>query len=262
MRRLGPLLCCAVLLQACAFNQPTAPIREWRVHERPAKRHIARPTEDRVVVQPGDTLFRIAFDHGLDYRQLAQWNGLDDPSRIRVGQTLRLAAPAEKPPVSVQPVPIQQPAGKAPAEKLSSAKPVVTSDKENIDNQEEGPANWVWPGKGRIVTSFNESAGAKGIDIAGKLGSPILASAAGRVVYVGEGLRGYGKLIIIKHSKDLLSAYGHNKSVLVTEGEIVKQGQPIAEMGDTDAQRVELHFEIREYGKPVDPIAYLGGQPS
>lgn len=257
MRRFGLLLCCAVLLQACSFNQPTAPIREWRAHERPVKRHTARPTEDRVVVQTGDTLFRIAFDHGLDYRQLAHWNGLDDPSKIRVGQTLRLTAPAEKPPVAVQ-----APAAKAPAEKLSSAKPVVTGDKDNIDNQEDGPSTWVWPGKGRIVTSFNESAGAKGIDIAGKRGSPILASAAGRVVYVGEGLRGYGKLIIIKHSRDLLSAYGHNERVLVTEGEIVKQGQPIAEMGDSDAQRVELHFEIREYGKPVDPIAYLGGQPS
>lgn len=260
MRRIGLLLLCVTGLQACSFSQPAAPIRDWapRAH---TVRHPPRPTADHVVVQPGDTLFRIAFDHGLDYRQLAQWNGLDDPSKIRVGETLRLTAPPEKHPPDKTPV-AAAPTARAQAE--NSVAPThgieqTTADKYEIS--EEAPERWVWPAKGQVVTEFNEKAGAKGIDIAGKLDSPILAAAPGRVIYVGAGLRGYGKLIIIKHSKILLSAYGHNDRVLVTEGQNVKIGQPIAEMGDTDANRVKLHFEIREYGKPVDPLTYLAGTP-
>lgn len=229
-------------LVGCSFTQPAAPIREAGAAKRPARSAPVRP--DRYQVQPGDSLFRIAFDLGLDYRQLALWNGLGDPFRIRVGDVLRVQPPPEI--LAARSIPAST--GQAPAAAPSQA--------EN-EPAEEAPVSWVWPAKGVLVTRFAGVAGGKGLDIAGPRGSPVTAAAAGKIVYVGAGLRGYGKLIIIKHDKALLSAYGHNERVLVIEGQTVKQGQPIAEMGDTDAERVKLHFEIREYGKPVDPLIYL-----
>ncbi|HWC45033.1 MAG TPA: peptidoglycan DD-metalloendopeptidase family protein, partial [Casimicrobiaceae bacterium] len=117
--------------------------------------------------------------------------------------------------------------------------------------------DWMWPAKGKIVTNFSETANLKGIDIAGTAGEPVRASAPGRVVYAGNGLRGYGKLIIIKHNDTYLSAYAHNREILVKEGQQVTRGQKIAEMGNTDADQVKLHFEIRRHGKPMDPTKYL-----
>ena len=116
---------------------------------------------------------------------------------------------------------------------------------------------WIWPATGKIVTGFSESANLKGIDIAGRAGQPVLASAAGRVVYAGAGLRGYGKLVIVKHNNTYLSAYAHNREILVKEGQQVSKGQKIGEMGDTDADQVKLHFEIRRLGKPIDPAKFL-----
>ena len=116
---------------------------------------------------------------------------------------------------------------------------------------------WGWPAQGKVISGFSENAYLKGIDIAGKMGEPILASAPGKVVYTGSGLRGYGKLIIIKHDKTFLSAYAHNSKILVKEGQEVRKGEEIGEMGDSDASQVMLHFEIRKYGKPVDPMNYL-----
>jgi lipoprotein NlpD len=264
MRRVGWLLLCAASLQACSFSQPAAPIRDANRRSHTI-RHPVRPTADHVVVQTGDTLFRIAFDHGLEYRQLARWNGLDDPSKIRVGDSLRLTPPAERAAVVQTPSPDRKPVTpvasvQAPATTVAAPKFAQPADATE-DVSDDAPGSWNWPARGQVVTEFNEGQGAKGIDIAGKLDSPVLAAAPGRVIYVGAGLRGYGKLIIIKHSKILLSAYGHNDKVLVTEGQAVKLGQPIAEMGNTDTDRVKLHFEIREYGKPVDPMAYLPGSP-
>ena len=115
----------------------------------------------------------------------------------------------------------------------------------------------MWPAKGKLVTGFSDTANLKGIDIAGKAGQPVLASASGKVVYAGTGLRGYGKLIIIKHSKSFLSAYAHNKDILVKEGQQVTRGQKIAEMGSSDSDQVKLHFESRRLGKPTDPLKYL-----
>lgn len=180
------------------------------------------------LVQPGDKLFRIALDHGLDYRQLALWNDLSDPSRIKAGDRLRLKPPNEASGQAVEPSGVT-------------------------------PLTWVWPAKGEIVARFGSAAGSRGLDIAGQPGDPVLAAADGRVVYVGAGLRGYGKLIIIKHGRELLTAYGHNERILVTEGQSVKSGQKIAVMGDSDAERIKLHFEIREFGKPVDPLILLPG---
>ena len=123
-----------------------------------------------------------------------------------------------------------------------------------IDDEKLG---WIWPATGKVVSGFSETATLKGIDIAGKSGQPVVASAAGKVVYAGTGLRGYGKLIIVKHNSTFLSAYAHNKEIEVKEGQQVTKGQKIAEMGDTDADQVKLHFDIRRLGKPVDPARYL-----
>jgi lipoprotein NlpD len=117
--------------------------------------------------------------------------------------------------------------------------------------------DWVWPAKGRLVAQFSENASLKGIDIAGTSGDAVVASAPGRVVYAGSGLRGYGKLVIIKHNATYLTAYAHNRDILVKEGQTVTRGQKIAEMGSTDADRVKLHFEIRRLGKPMDPLRFL-----
>ncbi|HZQ60806.1 MAG TPA: peptidoglycan DD-metalloendopeptidase family protein, partial [Casimicrobiaceae bacterium] len=123
--------------------------------------------------------------------------------------------------------------------------------------EDDDKLDWVWPATGKLVTGFSDTANLKGIDIAGKAGQPVLASAPGKVVYAGTGLRGYGKLIIIKHNNNYLSAYAHNKEILVKEGQQVQRGQKIAEMGSTDADQVKLHFEIRRLGKPMDPLKYL-----
>lgn len=136
-----------------------------------------------------------------------------------------------------------------PASEASKPVQPAGSDDEDI--------GWAWPAKGKIIASFNEGASLKGVDISGKVGQPVLASAPGKVVYSGSGLRGYGKLVIIKHNKTYLSAYAHNSQILVREGQAVAKGQRIAEMGDSDADQVKLHFEIRRMGKPVDPLKYL-----
>jgi lipoprotein NlpD len=146
----------------------------------------------------------------------------------------------------VTPAPAPPPKVEAPAPRPSAN-----------DAADDDRIEWVWPAKGKVVGSFSETANLKGIDIAGNAGQPVVASAAGTVVYAGTGLRGYGKLIIVKHNKTYLSAYAHNRDILVKEGEKVAKGQKIAEMGNTDASEVKLHFEIRRQGKPMDPTRYL-----
>ena len=149
------------------------------------------------------------------------------------------------------PAPATQPASPAPAPASppAAASGAAVADDEDLD--------WMWPAKGKLVTGFSDTANLKGIDIAGTAGQPIVASAAGRVVYAGTGLRGYGKLVIIKHNAKFLTAYAHNREILVKEGQQVARGQKIAEMGNTDADQVKLHFEIRRQGKPMDPLRYL-----
>lgn len=225
--------CLSIWLAGCSFNQLSAPVREARMARHAVKPPAVMP--DWYRVRPGDNLFRIALDHGLEYRQLAEWNRLDDPSVVKAGELLRLKPPAAT----------------APARQTALAAEPETPD--------ETPDEWVWPAQGEVIGRFDGSAGGNGLDIAGPRNSPVLAAAPGRIVYAGAGLRGYGKLIIIRHNKALLSAYGHNERVLVNEGQTVKLGQVIAVMGDSDADRVKLHFEIREYGKPVDPMSYLPG---
>lgn len=163
-----------------------------------------------------------------------------------------LNAPPPKPAETPAKVEAPKPTETAKSEP-SPEKPSTAGDDEALD--------WAWPAQGKILSGFNESGGAKGVDIAGTQGQPVLAAGAGKVVYSGAGLRGYGKLVIIKHNKTYLSAYAHNSQILVKEGQEVTKGQKIAEMGSTDSDRVKLHFEIRKLGKPTDPAKYLPEKP-
>ncbi len=202
-------------------------------------------------VQPGDTLYAIAWRYNLDYRALAEENHLPLPYVVRTGQILSVK------PVVYRPEPVRKvivsPKPKTTVTYIKTKKPVITSTTLMTDL----PIRWVWPTKGRIVAHYSPSVGQKGIDIAGQKGQPILAAATGKVAYAGNGLRGYGNLIIIKHNEEFLSAYAHNDTLLVHEGDEVKAGQKIATMGSTEAKRVELHFEIREAGKSVNPLLYV-----
>lgn len=197
------------------------------------------------VVRKGDTLYSIAWAAGLDYRALARWNNISPPYVIRPGQQLRLRpGPGYEPPVETS---------KRPASRKTTTEP------DKRVSQPDTPARngWIWPTKGRVIRGFSPNHSNPGIDIAGQSGQTIKSAADGRVVYSGDGLRGYGQLIIVKHNETYLSAYAHNRKLLVNEGEKVRRGQPIAEMGSTGTDRVKLHFEIRKQGRAVDPMEYL-----
>ncbi|WP_291916279.1 peptidoglycan DD-metalloendopeptidase family protein [Limnohabitans sp.] len=209
-------------------------------------------------VQRGDTLTRIALDHGHSWRDLASWNNLPNAHLIEVGQVLRVAPPGatvEASGVVVQPI-------GGSAEVATSAKPAAAPAPAPAPTSASAPSandeglGFAWPASGTVVAGFDEAKN-KGLDIAGKAGDPVLAAADGQVVYAGAGLRGYGNLIILKHNNTFLTAYAHNQALLVKEDQKVRKGQKIAEMGKTDADRVKLHFEIRRQGKPVDPAKYL-----
>ncbi len=275
-----------------------AKVRDWR----PAVHTVAK----------GETLYSIALEYGLDYRELSEWNKLTDVNLIHVGQSLRLTAPASLPPsattkesvqvtvmqpvvVAAQPlvevvtitsplavklpysdsaiVQLKQmdakPAEIKPVEpKPAEIKPVITKPAAVSEPVKQSPPpatkesddamlDWMWPTQGRVIAEFSEAKSSKGVDIAGTAGQAVYAAAAGKVVHSGSGLRGYGKLVIIKHNAMYLSAYAHNQQILVKEGQAVARGQKVAEMGSTDAEQVALHFEIRQMGKPVDPLKYL-----
>jgi lipoprotein NlpD len=229
-------------------------------------------------VKPGDTLIRIGLDAGQSHKDIARWNALDNPNRIEVGQVLRIVAPvsAESAAVVTKPVssgsavgtPIVPTVGGSVVPAVASASAKVASSPVGSASAPAAAAtpavtaagddeiHWAWPHGGQVVAGFDEAKN-KGLDIAGSAGDPVLAAAEGKVVYAGAGLRGYGNLIILKHNGTYLSAYAHNKAILVKEDQTVKRGQKIAEMGDSDADRTKLHFEVRRQGKPVDPARYL-----
>ena len=326
------------LLAACTSQPVQAPVIERAPSGAmlPPSPPAGARADAYYTVRRGDTLFSIALDHGLDYKDLATWNNIDNPNRIRSGQQLRIKPPAgaqeatvtvhpvtSSGPVEVRPLgasaspgaapPAPQPGTPAPGMAGSAAGPAVAAgailsgpiarklpySPENVallqrsDAQsnplsaavpvpapvptpaavpaplqapaakpdtaaadDEDKVDWGWPVQGKIIAGFSEASN-KGLDIAGKPGDPVVAAAPGRVVYSGSGLRGYGKLVIIKHNKTYLSAYAHNSVILVKEGQNVVKGQKIAEVGSTDSDRPELHFEIRKLGKPVDPAKYL-----
>ncbi len=217
-------------------------------------------------VKPGDTMIRIGLDNGQNWRDIVRWNALANPNQIEVGQVLRVVPPDGATPVAAQgavvtrPVPAQgaaaspQRPASAPAQAGAGPAPAVVAAAPAAAAEEEIP--WIWPAPGSVLAGFDEAKN-KGLDIGGAAGSPIMAAADGRVVYVGAGLRGYGNLIILKHNNTYLTAYAHNQTLLVKEDQTVRKGQKIAEMGNSDADRVKLHFEVRRQGKPVDPAKYL-----
>jgi len=221
-------------------------------------------------VKPGDTLIRIGLDTGQSWKDIARWNQIDNPNLIEVGQVLRVAPPGgpvvaphgagvvARPvaPVTVAPVVAGTPAP-APTQAMAEAPSTVPAAPAVAGSATaEDGTSFIWPSSGSLITGFDEARN-KGLDIAGKAGDSVVAAADGRVVYAGAGLRGYGNLIILKHSNMFLTAYAHNRALLVKEDQTVRRGQKIAEMGSTDSDRVKLHFEIRRQGKPVDPARYL-----
>ena len=201
-------------------------------------------------VKKGDTLARIALDHGQAPRDVAQWNKAENPSFnpnvIEIGDLVLVRPPANA--KAAKPVEKKS----SLVDKADTPAPVESAKTELVA---EPGIRLSWPAKGKVTTEFNETN--KGIDIAGKVGEPVLAAADGKVVYAGNSLRGYGNLVIIKHDNTYLTAYAHNSKLLVKEGDSVRKGQRIAEMGDTDTNSPKLHFELRVNGKPVNPTPYL-----
>lgn len=198
-------------------------------------------------VQAGDNIYRIGLNHNQSWQNIALWNGLNEPYTISIGQVLRVAPlPGDANTVVTETV----------TEVQTTIEPAPTPSTTTVTPATSGSSDWMWPAKGTIIGKFNGSSN-KGINISGSRGTPVLASRSGSVVYSGSGLKGYGKLLIVKHDNTFLTAYAHNSKLLVKEGDSVRQGQKIAEMGDTDANRVMLHFEVRKDGKPVNPMGYL-----
>jgi lipoprotein NlpD len=318
MRRIAFLLAVALAVSGCAMTRKPAPVDDRRPPRTAAKPPAAQPAPPAApsaagtyVVRRGDTLYSIALEHGVDYRELARWNGLDDPTKIRVGQTLRVEGPGEKPaPVAAAPrveVGAARGAGAVESRPLEAAPAapggpagspgdagVKTSPKalrlpyseQNVAMLSKGEAapspkpapqaaalspkpepqppverdpdaiEFIWPAKGRVIATFSEPRN-KGVDIAGRIGDPVVAAAPGRVIYVGSGIPGLGKFIVIKHDNGFNSVYAHNREILVRMDQSVARGQRIAELGDSDTDSPKLHFEIRKLGKPVDPQRYL-----
>ena len=245
----------AVLVLAGCAGAPVVPVSDLTS---PRGRYAAR------LVRPGDTLYMIAWEVGLDYRQLADWNGLAAPYRMALGRRIRLSAPGRTKPAGD---------GKtrtrvtARSSEESTAAGVVSGNpeyeaKSNTLDPKYRVSRWQWPAYGPIIQHFTGKNGNNGVDISGRKGTLIRAAANGVVVYAGSGLRGYGQLLIIQHNEVFLSAYAHNQALLVGEGATVRRGQTVAEMGDTDAESPRLHFEIRRDGKPVNPLGYLPDKSS
>ena len=197
-------------------------------------------------VERGDTVSKIARANRTSAQNIARWNNLTDPNAIEVGQVLRVAPPAAS--ATAATTPVEPPARTGSADTSSAAASGLTAPATSIA--------LIWPTQGSVIRGFDGKS-SKGIDIAGASGTQIVAAAAGTVVYAGNGLRGYGNLLIVKHNADYLTAYAHNRALLVKEGQSVTQGQPVAEMGDTDTNRVMLHFELRYKGSSIDPSRYL-----
>lgn len=310
----------ALFVAACT-STGRAPVEDRGSASRPsvtAQTPESAPVAPRpgyYVVKRGDTLISIALEHGQDWRDIANWNGIENPNLILVGQELRVK-PADgvstksvvAPSVETKPLePKTSGAVSAPAKVDDTlrhepkggkfayseaalaaaikaddaaragskavagttgvaveAKPVEPAKKDSAADTKpagseakgEDDFEWTWPAAGKVIAGFNDSTN-RGVDIGGQIGEPVMAAGSGKIVYVGSGLRGYGNLVIIKHNATFLSAYAHNQKILVKEGQSVRKGQEIAALGDSDADRAKLHFEIRRQGKPVDPLKYL-----
>ncbi|HEX6690648.1 MAG TPA: peptidoglycan DD-metalloendopeptidase family protein [Burkholderiales bacterium] len=255
----------ALSAAACTTYQGPAPVEQRAVRgarapapkppaaAAPAKAPAAA-VDGYYTVKQGDTLYSIALDNGADYREVAQWNGLDDPTKLRIGQVLRVKPPEQRQGVVVS---AAKGSGKVESRTLESAppaqKPVAAATAAGAADE---AVDFIWPAKGKVLAGFAEPR-SKGIDIDGKVGDPVVASAAGRVTYIGTGIPGLGKLVVIKHDNGFITVYAHNKDIVVKEQQNVARGQKIAELGNTDADRPKLHFQIRKGSAAVDPMRYL-----
>ena len=260
------MLAVCMLAAGCASQHQAAPVvdRTGRSTEPPAP--VAKETaptprtlgEGEYEVKKGDTLYSIALEHGVDYRELAQWNSLEDPAKIRIGQVLR-TKPEEGRGAQVSKVAISRPLESRPLDAPAAAKPAAVPHKAPPVPATDGDVlKFVWPAKGKVIAAFEQTRG-KGVDIDGRVGDPIVASAKGKVTYVGSGIRGLGKLLIIQHSDEFLTVYAHTSQILVKEQQVVERGQKIAEIGASDADKPMLHFQIRKLGRPLDPKQFLPG---
>lgn len=253
-----------LLLCGCAGKSSPAPVTTLELRKQQYSQQPIQLTGSRYVVQRGDTLYSIAFRSGQDFRILAARNNIRVPYTIYPGQELRLIAntTANRPSNNTA---TSNTASRQPKAVAATPQKGYGQTSQNVSIKDitppataPGRVSWNWPVRGQILARFSSAEqGNKGIDIAGRDGARINAAADGQVVYAGNALRGYGNLIIIKHNDDYLSAYAHNKRILVKERQDVKAGQQIAEMGNTDAADVRLHFEIRFRGQSVDPMRYL-----
>jgi lipoprotein NlpD len=274
------------LLTACATRLDQAPVidRSGSLGAPGAQPAVplGPPPPGYYRVKPGDTLYRVALENGQNYRDIATWNNLTNPNQIEVDQLLRVVPPganvaAAAPGVATAPIaggavlqaaPLASSATSATAG-VTPAPPIYGSGSTAMTIPPQpatsdaaaavGNIVFTWPVRGPLLGTFDDAKN-KGVNIGGATGDPVRASADGRVVYAGNGLRGYGNLIIIKHDATYLTAYAHNSALMVKEGDAVTKGQKIAEMGNSDSDRVMLHFEVRRQGKPVDPLKYLPPQ--
>ena len=253
----------ALVLTGCANKGRLAPVDDHSISGAHGAARVMPGAENAgkpgyYTVKPGDTLIRIGMDNGQSWRDIIRWNKLDNPNLIETGQVLRVVPPAPEAAVvrpAVSPTASASSAS-VPAAPMPVASAPATSVAPAAPSAAEESISFQWPARGNLLSGFDESKN-KGVDIGGKAGDPVLAAADGRVVYAGAGLRGYGNLIILKHNNTYLTAYAHNQTLLVKEDQVIKRGQKIAEMGNSDADQVKLHFEIRRQGKPVDPVKYL-----
>jgi len=266
--RLAAIAMLALGAASCSTYRGPAPVEQRAA--RGAKAPAPKPPPSAAVQAPkpgaadgyytvkqGDTLYSIALDNGADYREVAQWNALDDPTKLRIGQVLRVKAPDSRP-------------ESRPGVVVSSAKGAGRVESRAIDSAPQAEpkglaaaaatagegVDFIWPAKGKVLAGFAEPR-SKGIDIDGKIGDPVVAAAAGRVTYIGTGIPGLGKLVVIKHDNGFITVYAHNKDIMVKEQQAVTRGQKIAELGNTDADRPKLHFQIRKGSAAVDPMRYL-----
>ena len=294
LRALAPLLLMLALVAGCASPPNMAPVED-RKPARPAAKAGSAPVAQApanpgadgapaepakilpgaenagkpgyYTVKPGDTLIRIGLDNGQNWRDVVRWNGIENANLIEVGQVLRVVPPSVDPnavaargvaaaKVEARPLEGRPAAAPAPSAAASAAAAAQAAATAGPAREGDDDLGWAWPASGAVLAGFEEGR-QKGLAIAGKAGDPVLAAADARVVYAGSGLRGYGNLVIVKHNGTYLSAYAHNQALLVKEDQAVRRGQKIAEMGSSDAERVQLHFEIRRQGKPIDPARLL-----
>jgi lipoprotein NlpD len=271
MRLFGNIIVLTTLLAGCSGTDPDN-LRPWEDDGQTngvvsaSKDYGAKLEQGKpYTVARGDTLYSIAFRLGIDFRELAARNNIQPPYMIKVGQRLRTAKPAPQPvkkapQVAVKTLPPPEKVKKS-APKQSKVTPVTKPSLQSqvpsaSVNKSQSVSRWRWPSAGNVIRTFSSNRH-KGIDIAGKRGDPVKAVAAGKVVYAGTGVTGYGSLLIIKHNETYLSAYGHNERLLVSENMKIEAGQQIATMGSSGTDTVKLHFELRRRGQPIDPLTVL-----